>query len=230
MRTSSTHNSIPSPLVTPAPAFLFDLDGTLADTLGDIAASANHVRAHHGLAAVDLTTVRGFVGDGARMLLRRALADISPTPAEVQLDAALSLYFEHHRDQCTSTVRLFPGARDLLERLRATSHPLAIVTNKPERFVRPIVRHLGVEHLFGAIVGGDTLPQRKPDPAPLREALHRLGARIEGATMIGDGIQDIRAGKALGLHTIACLFGFSDEGRLRQERADTYWQAFGVQA
>lgn len=218
-------------MTRPAP-FLFDLDGTLADTLTDIAASTNHVRAAHGLPAVPVAAVRAFVGDGARTLLRRALADVLPADAasgERAIDAAFAGYVEHHTVQCLRTVRAFPGVREHLESLRAAGHGLAVVTNKPERFAVPIVRHLGLHDLLTVVVGGDTLPLRKPDPAPLALALARLGCGGEVAgTMVGDGVQDLRAGKALGLRTVACLFGYGDAAKLRAEGADAFWCAFGV--
>lgn len=215
----------------PAP-FLFDLDGTLADTLADIAASTNHVRARHGLPALPDATVRTFVGDGARTLLRRALQPVlaAGEAAERQIDAAFARYAEHHAAQCTVHARLYPGVRTVLEQLAARGHRLAVVTNKPERFAVPIVRHLGLADLLPVVVGGDTLPQKKPDPAPLRFALAQLGANEHdrGATMVGDGVQDLRAGKAAGLRTIACLFGFGEPRALRQEGADGFWRGFGV--
>jgi len=213
----------------PAP-FLFDLDGTLADTLADIAASANHVREVHGLPAAPLAVVRSFVGDGARTLLRRALADVLPADAaatERAIDAAFACYAEHHAAQCTRTVRAFPGVRDHLASLRAAGHGLAVVTNKPERFAVAIVQHLGLHDLLAVVIGGDTLPLRKPDPAPLALALARLGGGVAG-TMVGDGVQDLRAGKALGLRTVACLFGYGEPARLRAEGADAFWSAFGI--
>jgi phosphoglycolate phosphatase len=214
----------------PAP-FLFDLDGTLVDSLPDIAASCNHVRAHHGLPAAPLDLVRTFVGDGARTLLRRALHEVLPEdPAATDpfVTAAFALYSEHHAVQCTSTVRLYPGVRAHLERLAAAGHGLAVVTNKPERFARPIVAHVGLADLLPVVVGGDTLAQRKPDPAPLAHALGQLGWTGPGATMVGDGVQDLRAGKALGLCTIGCLYGYGDPAALRAAAADGYWRAFGV--
>ena len=220
-------------MTRPAP-FLFDLDGTLADTLADIAASTNQVREVHGLPAAPLAAVRSFVGDGARTLLRRALADVLPADAaatERTIDAAFACYAEHHAVQCTRTVRAFPGVRDHLESLRAAGHGLAVVTNKPERFAVAIVSHLGLHDLLAVVIGGDTLPLRKPDPAPLALALARLGSSGEVAgTMVGDGVQDLRAGKALGLSTIGCLFGYGDPARLRAEGADAFWRAFGVVA
>jgi phosphoglycolate phosphatase len=219
--------------VAPPPPFLFDLDGTLADTLADLAASANHVRDLHGLPPVPVATVRMFVGDGARTLLQRALEDVLPTDEAARqqaLDAAFADYVAHHDAQCTVLARTFPGVREHLERLHAAGHPLAVVTNKPERFAVPIVRHLQLDDLLPVVIGGDTLPQKKPDPAPLHHALRQLGAAPNGGTMVGDGLQDLRAAKAGGLRTIACLFGYGDPAALRREGADGYWRAFGLPA
>jgi phosphoglycolate phosphatase len=221
-------------LVTPPPPFLFDLDGTLADTLADIAASTNHLRERHDLRHASLEVVRSFVGDGARTLIRRALHEVLPADPQARegmLDAAFAAYAEHHLAQCTRTVQLYPGVRAHLEQLAAAGHPLAVTTNKPERFAVMIVRHLGLHELLPVIVGGDTLPVRKPDPAPLRHALQQLGCgERDRGTMVGDGVQDLRAGKALGCRTIACLFGFGEPARLRSEGADVFWRAFGEPA
>lgn len=104
------------------------------------------------------------------------------------------------------------------------------MTNKPERFAVPLCAHLGLGELVQVVLGGDSLPVKKPDPAPLHEALRRLGHRGPGATMVGDGVQDLRAGKAAGCSTIACLFGFGEPLKLRAEGADHYWRAFGEPA
>ncbi len=209
-------------------AFLFDLDGTLADTLPDLAASTNHVRGAHGLPPVAEDAVRRFVGDGARTLLRRALAELGDAVDDALLDRAFAAYAAHHMEQCTTRTAAYPGVREHLDALRRRGHPLAVVTNKPERFAVPVVRHLGLADLLPVVVGGDTLPVKKPDPAPLRHALDRLGAAADGATMVGDGVQDLRAGKALGARTIGCLFGYGDPALLRAEGADRWWRAFGV--
>lgn len=214
--------------MTTAPAFLFDLDGTLADTLPDLAASTNYVRAQHDLPPVPDATVRSFIGDGARALVRRALAERSLDAAS--LEQALDAYVEHHVDQCTRACRLFEGVAPLLERLQRDGHPIAVVTNKPERFARPVVDHLGLDAFAAVVVGGDTLPTKKPDPAMLEHALALLGATTEGATMVGDGLQDLRAGRALGIRTIACLFGYGDRAALLEEGADVFWRAFGAPA
>ena len=205
-------------------AFLFDLDGTLADTLPDLAASTNHVRVQYGLPPVGVDAVRGFVGDGARMLLRRALRERRPDEDEVT--EAYELYVAHHDAQCTELSRLFDGAAAYLEALRRRGHPVAVVTNKPERFAVPVARALGLFAFTDVVVGGDTLSTRKPDPAMLQHALDRLGAPAAGATMVGDGLQDLRAGRALGATTVACLFGYGDPAALREEGADAYWSAW----
>lgn len=214
--------------VSSLPAILFDLDGTLADTLPDIAATTSHVREAHDLPAVDLQTVRSYIGDGARMLLQRALAERKPDAA--MLDAAFRTYVEHHEAQCTVGTQLFPGVHEHLVALREAGHGIAIVTNKPERFALPVARFLGLDAFTDVIVGGDTLPTKKPDPAMLQHALDRLGAPRDGATMVGDGLQDLRSGRRLGVRTIACLFGYGDREALLEEGADVFWEAFAKPA
>lgn len=209
------------------PAFLFDLDGTLADTIGDIAATANHVRRSCGLPDLPVDEVRAFVGHGARELLRKSLAGLGLPDDAARWEQLYRLYAEHHERQCTRTVQLYPGVRAHLEALAAGGHPLGVVTNKPERFARRIVEHLGLGALLPVIVGGDSTAARKPDPAPLRRALSLLGADARGATMVGDGETDLAAGRAAGLRTVACLFGYRPAEVLRALGADEYWQAFG---
>ncbi|MCA8943499.1 MAG: HAD-IA family hydrolase [Planctomycetes bacterium] len=207
----------------PARTLLFDLDGTLVDSLADIAASANHVRGVAGLAPVDLDRARTMVGDGARKLVERAIAG---NPRGFGPDDVWGDYLAHHEVQCTGTVALYPGVEEFLDRELAAGTRMAIVTNKPERFARRISAHLGLDRWMAVLVGGDTTSERKPSPAPLRHALDALGSRTP-ATMIGDGPQDIRAGKAAGLRTIGVLFGFHEPATLHAENADEYWIRFG---
>ena len=206
---------------------LFDLDGTLADTIADIAASTNHVRQIHGLAPHDQATIGGFIGHGAGALLRRALPELGLPAEDPHWPEVYRQYAEHHEDQCAGTVTLYDGVEAGLERWLRAGHAMAIVTNKPERFARRISTHLALDRFFPVIIGGDTLPRRKPDPDPVHRALQLLGATGQGGTMIGDGETDIRAGKAAGLRTIGCLYGYRPAERLRAENADEYWSAFG---
>ena len=216
----------------PAPLpFLFDLDGTLADTIGDIAASTNHVRELAGQAPVPVETVRRCIGRGAATLLRRALPELGYGDSDPRWDALLAAYVAHHDVQCTDTARLYPGVLDHLRSLKARGHAIAIVTNKPERFAVVVARHLGLAEFVSVVVGGDTTAAKKPDPLPLREAFRRLslphdGPRLEG-TMVGDGEPDLLAAKAVAMRTIACLYGYGDPTRLRAIGADAYWERFG---
>lgn len=214
--------------VRPQP-FLFDLDGTLADTLGDIAASTNHVRAQWQLPPIAVDLVRGYIGHGARQLLRQALAELGRGERDPIWDEAYACYVAHHDVQCTRTATLYPGVREHLAKLQQLKHPLAIVTNKPHRFAAIVVRHLQLDESFPVVIGGDSLPQRKPDPAPLHEALRRIGCDpAHGGTMVGDSEADLQAGRAAGLRTIACTFGYRPATALRAIGADAYWRAFGV--
>lgn len=216
----------------PAPLpFLFDLDGTLADTLGDIAASTNHVRALAGLEPIPLEGVRRCIGKGAATLLRRALPELGYGEDDPRWHGLLQAYVAHHDVQCTDGARLYPNVLDHLRALRRSGHPMAVVTNKPERFAVVVVRHLGLAELLPVVVGGDTTPHKKPHPEPLREALRRLGLPHEGdrldATMVGDGEPDLLAAKAVSMRTIACMYGYGDPARLSDLGADVYWQRFG---
>lgn len=204
---------------------LFDLDGTLVDSLADIHASVDHVRACFELPPLPRERVRAMVGDGVQRLLERALAELANPPA---FEAAYPLWVAHHAEQCTVHVRPYPGVREHLARWRGDGRALAVVTNKPERFARRILAHLDLETLLPVVIGGDTIAQRKPSPAPLLAALDALGIRRRAGLMVGDGVQDLRAGKAAGMRTAAVLFGFRDAAVLRAEGADEYWTAFGV--
>ncbi len=223
------------------PPFLFDLDGTLADTIGDIAASTNHVRTACGLVPLPLEGVRNCIGRGASTLLRRALPELGYGDEDLRWHDLLKIYVAHHDLQCTETARLYPGVRTYLTALAERGHRMAVVTNKPERFAVVVVRHLGLAELLPVVVGGDTLPQKKPDPAPLFFALRQLGCPLPDSsdgrtapthvsgpgTMVGDGEADLHAGRAAGLRTIACLYGYGREPQLRELGADAYWTRFG---
>lgn len=202
---------------------LFDLDGTLVHSLPDIARSVDHVRDSFGLPPLGAERVRRMVGDGLVKLLERALGDRFP-----EAEVALDLYREHHFEQCIDMVRPFPGVPDCLAAWREAGHPLAVVTNKPARFVHRMLEHLGLSRWFDAVVCGDTLPQKKPHPAPVQEALRLLERDHEGAVMIGDSPNDLHAGRAAGLRTVAALYGYGEEIELRRIGADDYWVRFGT--
>lgn len=152
---------------------VFDLDGTLIDSAPDIHACVNAVLRQNGQDALTLDRVRSFVGGGVDMLWMHIIAALRLDPA-AKSDLIASFMSRYH--EATALTRLFPGAAEALGLLADRGYPLGICTNKPLGPTRAILDHFGIAHLFGQIVGGDSLPQRKPDPAPLRAALQGLGA------------------------------------------------------
>ncbi len=207
-------------------ALLFDLDGTLVDSLPDIHASANYIRGHYGLPSLSQDEVKTMVGDGLHKLLERAL-ELDPEQANSQrFQEALGLYREHHAQQCIKLVQPYPGVRQHLQRWAQAGHPMAVVTNKPTVFASKIIHHLALQEYLPVIIGGDTLPEKKPHPAPLLHAMQQLGSPKQGI-MVGDSVSDIRAGKAAGLRTVAVTFGYRNEEVLLRAEADEYWPRFG---
>jgi phosphoglycolate phosphatase len=180
-------------------AVLWDLDGTLADTAGDIADAIDHVLAAQGLPAVGEAAVRRYIGDGARQLVDRCWAHVGARATPEDARAFLACYGE----RLVVRTRVHPPElRALLTRIDA---PQAIVTNKPEHHARHVVDALGLTPHFPVLLGGDTLPTRKPDPAMLREALVRLGATR--GVLVGDGPADVDAAHAAGMPVIGVDWG-----------------------
>jgi phosphoglycolate phosphatase len=202
---------------------LFDLDGTLVHSLPDIAQSVDHVRQSFDLPPLGAAAVRQMVGDGLIKLLERALGEHFPDP-----DAAVELYREHHWHQCIALVEPFPGVVERLASWQAAGHPLAVVTNKPARFVHRILEHLQLGRWFDAVVCGDTTSERKPHPAPVLRALEILDRNPDGAVMVGDSPNDLHSGRAAGVRTVAALYGYGLEAELRSIGADDYWVRFGT--
>jgi len=203
---------------------LLDLDGTLVDSLPDIAASTNHLRQRFGLPALNLDGVGALVGDGLRALLERALADCP----KAGMEDAEAIYRSHHEQQCTRLVEPFPGVPERLARWHDDGLLLGVVTNKPSGFSQRILDHLDLARFLPVVIGGDSTSARKPDPTPVRAALSRLGSDSADAMMVGDSPADILAGQAAGIRTAAVLFGYRSEQALRATGADEYWRCFGV--
>ena len=221
------------PHLPEATPLLLDLDGTLVDSLEDIRGSLNHVRALLGLGPATASAVRRWIGDGAAVLLDRGLAPLLDRPDPQWTPAALrEAFVAHHREQCTVNVVPYPGVAATLERWRAAGHPLAVVTNKPEELAHRVLAHVGLATCIDAVVGGDTLPgARKPSPAPLEHAIALLRAAgrptERRAWMIGDGIPDVRAGRAFGAFTVAVTYGYRAPAELAVEGPDGWWHEFG---
>lgn len=198
-------------------AVAFDLDGTLIDSRHDLAAAINGMRGALGLPELAVADVLGMVGEGARNLVRRALGG---APAADDLDRALAIFYRHYDDECVRRTRPFPGIDALLARL-ALRQPLALVTNKPERFSRKIVAHLGWAERFDPLIGGDTLPTRKPDPAGLLAVAARHGVEPGDVVLVGDSRIDARSAAAAGCRFVFAAWGFASAAERAELAAST---------
>lgn len=185
----------------------FDLDGTLADTGPDLAAVLNHVLRELGRPEVPVESVRHLVGHGARALLRNGLAASGEAPEEL-VEAGFPLYLDYYAANICVGTRPYPGVEAALDRLAAGGARLAVCTNKIERLTHLLLDALGWSDRFQAVVGGDTLEVRKPQPEPLIEAVARAGGGR--AAFVGDSITDADTARAAGLPFVAVSFGFSD--------------------
>jgi phosphoglycolate phosphatase len=196
---------------------VFDFDGTLADTWRDLASALNDTLAEAGLPAVSGPEVKAWIGDGALKLLSRAL------PAHERTDARLELHFErfrvHYERGCLDTTELYPGIESCLDAL-AGEAALAILSNKPARFLDRIVEGLDLGKRFFAVVGGDSLGVTKPDPAALRVLAARLDSPPRDIWMVGDSAIDVATGRAAGARTIGCAWGLRGIDELRAAGVD----------
>jgi len=191
------------------PALLFDLDGTLADTKPDLYAAMNHVLTAHGLKPVEDGDVEGSViGGGARMILQRGLEANGVTWDDAALDAGTEQFVLWYDQNIDANTRLFPNLMPLLEAAKAANIPMAVVTNKRESLSAKLLFRLGLHSYFDVLVGGDTLPKRKPDPDTIEEALRRLDCAPQDAIMVGDSEADTGGAMAAGVASICVTFGY----------------------
>jgi len=194
-------------------AIFFDLDGTLIDSRADLATAVNLTRREFGLPDLPAGLVASYVGDGLRRLVARAMPERFARLDDA-VTCARTLYGAHLLDRTT----LYPGVADALRMLGAHGWKLAVVTNKPCEFIRPILDGLGVGGEFETLVGGGDTAALKPDPAPVLLAATRLGiADLHGSWVAGDHFTDMEAGRRAGLQRCFCRYGF---GELRGEGFD----------
>ena len=185
----------------------FDLDGTLLDTSGDLAAAVNHALGSAGRAPLPVSAITPMIGGGARHMLRQGM-DATGGCTEAELDVAHRRLLSFYEANMVVHTAPFPGALEALDTLAARGVTLGVMTNKIERYAAEVLEKLGLRDRFAALVGGDTLPIGKPDPAPILAMVERCGGGK--AAFVGDSIYDVRAGQAAGLPVVACSFGFLD--------------------
>jgi N-acetyl-D-muramate 6-phosphate phosphatase len=186
-------------------AILFDLDGTLADSAGDLAGALNRVRAGRGLPPVDAAHLRVHASSGARGLLGAGMGITPDAPEYPELREA---FLAHYAACLAETTVLFDGVAQMLAALEQRGLPWGIVTNKFSRFTKPVVHALGLAARAGTVVSGDTTTNPKPHPAPLLLAAREMRVAPERCIYVGDDRRDIEAGNAAGMSTIVAEYGY----------------------
>ena len=194
---------------------VYDFDGTLVDTLEDIALGVNLTLRELKLAELPVATIQQYVGHGVDNLLRRSLPDVS----EKDVQQAVQLFRKHYGEHLTDQTDFYPHGREILDYF--SDRKQAICSNKPEDFVRRILVELKAEHYFCGVVGGDTVGTKKPDPKGLLTLIATANVSAEQTLMVGDSTVDIQVGKAAGTRTCVVTFGNGDPEEMRTHSPDT---------
>lgn len=200
---------------------LVDLDGTLVDSVPDLAFCVDAMMERLGRPPRGEAAVRNWVGNGVERLVRRALTgQLDGEPPAADYERAYPLFLDLYRANTSSRSALYPGVREGLDFLAGAGYPLGCVTNKHAQFTEPLLRHFGIRDYFALVVSGDSLPEKKPHPLPLLHAASYFGVEPTEALMIGDSISDVRAARAAGF-TIVCLsYGYNHGRDIREAKPD----------
>ncbi len=191
---------------------IFDFDGTLIDSVPDLAGAVNHMLYILGKETQEEKLIREWIGNGAETLVKRALSgskEIDLSLDEEEFQKALHLFLSYYKEHMCDATYLYLNAKEALGILKRHGKKTAIVTNKPSAFVAPILKKLGIAHLIDFYLGAEDAKAKKPDPAPLLEACKLSGVTIESAIMVGDSSNDIEAAKACGMQSIAVSYGYN---------------------
>jgi len=199
---------------------IFDLDGTLIDSVPDLAVAVNHMLTTLDREPFDEGTIRYWVGNGAQILIKRALSGsnkIDETLDEDLFEKALAVFLDFYGRHLCTTTKTYANVPTTLHALKSEGYYLAIVTNKPFDFVAPILEGLHLDDLFELILGGDSLEKKKPDPSPLLHVCETLNIPVEASVMVGDSKNDILAANSAGIQSVGVTYGYN-----YGEEIDTY--------
>jgi len=183
----------------------FDLDGTLIDSGPDIAAAVNALFAELRLPAIELEHIRRWVGDGAPVLLERALAHVGAAQTAAELFPRFTV---HYGDNAVKLTTVYPAVAETLAELAALGCRMGVCTNKPLAPTLAVLGAFGLARYFGAVIGGDSLPQRKPRPEPLWRIIEQLGGTRDEAVLVGDSAVDLACAEAAGIPAIIIPSGY----------------------
>jgi phosphoglycolate phosphatase len=205
----------------PVKGVTIDLDGTLLDTIPDLAVAANRMLEELGKPPLDVEVIRTFVGKGISRLVERTLAAGGDGGLDAELmKRGLSIFERHYTDVNGRHTTIYPGVKEGLARLREQRFPLACVTNKSERFTLPLLQMIGLAPYFEQVVCGDTLARKKPDPAPLLYACAAMEICPREMLMIGDSVNDTEAARAAGCPVFCVTYGYTEGLDVRELDSD----------
>ena len=200
---------------------LIDVDGTLVDSVPDLAYCVDEMMKQLGLPVHGEEKVRDWVGNGVERLVRRALTGtLDGEPDDGLFNKAYPVFLELYADNTCKRTELYPGVEEGLAYLQSQDYKLGCVTNKAAQFTLPILKQLGLHDAFGIIVSGDSLPVKKPDPMPLLHAAEKLGVTPESSLMLGDSQSDVKAARAAGFQIICMSYGYNHGEDIRQYNPD----------
>lgn len=191
---------------------LFDLDGTLIDSAPDLALAINHMLTSIARPTFSEDIIRSWVGNGASVLVKRSLSGKSEVDENLDanlFEQSLHTFLGFYKDNLCINTQLYPSVRACLKILKARGYRLALVTNKPYEFIEPILAGLELNGLFEMLLGGDSLPKRKPDALPLLHVCQELKVSVEQCLMVGDSKNDILAAKAANMESIGLSYGYN---------------------
>lgn len=189
---------------------LVDVDGTLVDSVPDLAFCADEMMRQLGMPVRGEERVREWVGNGVERLVRRALVgQLDGEPDDALFERAYPLYLSLYAENTSKRSHLYPGVREGLDYLKAARYQLGCVTNKAGQFTEPLLKTLGLYDDFSIVISGDTLEKKKPDPLPLLHAAQFFGTDPSDALMIGDSVSDVKAARAAGFQIVCMSYGYN---------------------
>jgi phosphoglycolate phosphatase len=200
---------------------LIDVDGTLVDSVPDLAYCVDEMMKQLGMPERGEAAVRNWVGNGVERLTRRALINqLDGEPDDDLFEKAYPIFLELYAENTSKRSVLYPGVREGLDYLKSAGYKLGCVTNKASQFTLPLLKDLGVHDEFGIIICGDTLAEKKPHPLPLLHAAEFFGVEPENALMVGDSMSDVKAARAAGFQIVCMSYGYNHGVDIRDSNPD----------
>ncbi len=200
---------------------LIDVDGTLVDSVPDLAYCVDEMLKQLGMTPYGEGEVRHWVGNGVERLVRRALTgQLEGEPDEELFNTGYPIFMELYKENTSKRSCLYPGVKEGVEYLKASGYKLGCVTNKAAEFTHPLLKDLGLFDYFESVVSGDTLERKKPDPMPLLYSAEKLGVAAEDSLMLGDSISDVKAARAAGFQIICMSYGYNHGVDIREANPD----------